>query len=202
LKPLNCPIIGYFPKFIPDHEGMNSSFTENLRQHDIEHKLIESIQLGNTDAFGKLYDKYAPVLHGVILKIVNDKKAAEGILQKSFMRFWMEINAFDPAKESLLIWMLTITRNVAFSTVPQKDKTGEIQSPGNSVNTPNPAITPIKTGTVFDSVPTEQCTAIDLVYFKGYSLTRAAHELNITVPALKTRLRMEIKNHGGIKSNG
>jgi len=181
---------------------MNSPLTENIRHHTTEHKLIALIQQGDTDAFAKLYDKYAPMLNGVILKIVNDKKVAEGVLQKSFMRFWMEMNAFDPSKESLLIWMLSITRNLAFAASSEKDKTGEIQSPGNSVNTPNPAITPGKTGTVVDSAIPVQCTAIDLVYFKGYSLARAAHELNISVAVLKTRIRMELKNHGGVTSNG
>jgi DNA-directed RNA polymerase specialized sigma24 family protein len=181
---------------------MNSHLTENIRHQTTEHKLIAQIQQGDTDAFGKLYDKYAPVLNGVILKIVTDKKVAEGVLQKAFMRFWMEISAFDPAKESLLIWMLSITRNLAFATLPGKDKTGEIQSPGNSVNTPNPEITPSKTGTVLDSAIPGQYTATDLVYFKGYSLEKAARELNISVAVLKTRIRMEFKKHGGVRSNG
>jgi RNA polymerase sigma-70 factor (ECF subfamily) len=182
---------------------MTSSISENIRHPHTEHALIERIQCGDTESFGKLYDKYAPVLHGVILKIVNDKKSAEDILQKSFMRFWMEMSSFDPMKESLLIWMLNITRNLAFSAVPQLVKNERIQSPGNNVNTTNPELTPSKTGTVIDSPHYEQqISVLEMVYFKGYNLTRAASELNITVDVLKTRIRMEFKMHGGKKSNG
>jgi RNA polymerase sigma-70 factor (ECF subfamily) len=178
-----------------------SSVTENIRHHSTEHQLIEKIQQGDTDAFAKLYDKYATVLLGVILKIVVDQKTADELLQRSFMRFWMEISSFDPMKESLLMWMLTITRQTAFAAVSQKNKTAEIQHPGNSVNNSNPELTPEKASAVFDSPHHEkQLSVADMVYFKGYSLARAAGELNITVAALKKRLRMEFKTQGGKRS--
>lgn len=181
---------------------MNTT-TENIRVRATEQALIERIQQGDIDAFSKLYDKYAPVLHGVILKIAIDKNTAEAILQKSFMRLWMEISSFDPLKESLLMWMLSITRNTAFSTIAQKNQTEGIRTADNSVHTSNPGITPANTATVIDPPHDEPATsAIEMVYFKGYSLTRASHELNLTVAVLKTRIRMELKMHGGIKSNG
>ena len=182
---------------------MPSTTTENLRHLTIEHSVIERILQGDTEAFAKLYDKYATIMHGVILKIVIDKKTAENVLQQTFMRFWMEMGTFDTGKESLLIWMLNITRNTAFSAVSQKDKNERIQHPDISVNTLNPVITPVKIGADIDSPYTEaQNPALELVYFKGYSLTRAAHELNITAADLKKRIRMEFKKQGGTKSNG
>jgi RNA polymerase sigma-70 factor (ECF subfamily) len=182
---------------------MSSSVSENIRHPEVEHALIGRIQSGDAESFAKLYDKYAPVLHGVILKIVRDEKHAEEILQKSFMRFWMEMNSFDPMKESLLIWMLNITRSMSLSAVPQKVKNEPIQNPDNTVNTLNPELTPIKTGTANHSTHYEQqVSVLEMVYFKGYSLTLAACELNITVDVLKTRLRMEFKMQGGEKSNG
>lgn len=182
---------------------MNSSVSENIRRPEVEHALIERIQSGDMEAFAKLYDKYAPVLYGVILKIVKDQNQAEQLLQKSFMRFWMEMNSFDPVKESLLAWMLNITRSLSLSAVPRKVKNEPIHNPGNSVNTTNPELTPIKTGTANDSPHSGQdVSVLEMVYFKGYSLTKAARELNITVDVLKTRLRMEVKMQGGKKSNG
>jgi DNA-directed RNA polymerase specialized sigma24 family protein len=180
---------------------MSTFATENIRHRTTEHELIDQIQQGETAAFAKLYDKYAPVLLGVTLKIAGDKKTAEELLQKSFMRFWMEISSFDPMKESLLMWMLTITRQTSFTAISQKLKSGEIQLPGNSVNTSNPEITPEKAGTGFDSPHHgKQLTALDMVYFKGYSLEKTAGELNITVAALKKRIRMEFKTQGGNRS--
>lgn len=182
---------------------MSSSVSENIRRPEVEHALIERIQRGDRESFAKLYDKYAPVLYGVILKITREEKQAEQLLQKSFMRFWMEINSFDPMKESLLVWMLNIARGLSFAAVSQKVKNESIQNPDNSVNRTNPELTPIKTGTVNDSAHSGQhVSVLEMVYFKGYSLAKAARELNITVDVLKTRLRMEFKMHGGKKSHG
>ncbi|CAN5810082.1 N/A [soil metagenome] len=181
---------------------MNSTSGKIPRQ-SIEHAISEHIQQGNIEAFSKLYDKYAPILNGVILKITGDKKIAEEILQKSFMRLWMEISSFDPMKDSLLMWMLAITRNTAFAAAEHKIQPEEIRVAENSVNTQNPASTPNRSRISIPSIRYEaQSPAMEMLYFKGYNLTRAAHELNITVDVLKTKIRMEFKMHGGMKSNG
>ncbi|MDQ3109437.1 MAG: hypothetical protein M3R17_06040 [Bacteroidota bacterium] len=179
---------------------MHPTITENIRHTNIEHQLIDQIRQGDTEAFARLYDKYAPVLLGVTLKIAGDKKTAEELLQKAFMRFWMEINSFDAMKESLLMWMLTITRSTAFSAVSQKISLAEIQPAGNSVNTLNPELTPEKSGKADSTHHRKQSPALEMVYFKGYSLARAADELNMSLADLKTKIRMEFKTHGGMKS--
>ncbi len=179
-----------------------TSIKENIRDRATELVLIEQIQQGNVEAFSKLYDSYSSVLHGVILKITNDKKAAEEILQKACLQVWTEIISFDPSKGSLLMWMLSLTRSMAFTAVSKKAKEDEIQAADNSVNTINPETTPLKTSAVIESPPLEQNSILELLYFKGFSLTRAANELDTSVAELKTRLRMEFKLKGAMKSNG
>ncbi len=189
-----------FLNFILPAATMHPTITENIRHTNIEHQLIDQIRQGDTEAFARLYDKYAPVLLGVTLIIAGDKKTAEELLQKAFMRFWMEINSFDAMKESLLMWMLTITRSTAFSAVSQKISLAEIQPAGNSVNTLNPELTPEKSGKADSTHHRKQSPALEMVYFKGYSLARAADELNMSLADLKTKIRMEFKTHGGMKS--
>lgn len=178
------------------------STTENILDRTAELALIEQIKRGNVDAFSKLYDCYSSILHGVILKVTNDKKAAEDILQKACMQVWMEIKSFDPSKGSLLLWMLSITRNMALLSASKKVNADEIQSTGNSVNTINTELTPLKTSKVVESPPLEQNSVLEMLYFKGYTLTRAANELDTSVADLKTRLRMEFKLQGAMKSDG
>ncbi len=178
-----------------------TSIKENIRDRAAELALTEQIQQGNVEAFSKLYDSYSSVLHGVILKITNDKKAAEDILQKACLQVWTEIISFDPSKGSLLMWMLSITRSMALTAVSKKVEADEIQPADNSVNTINPESTPLKTNTVIETPPLEQNSILELLYFKGYSLTQAANELDTSVAELKTRLRMEFKLQGAIKSN-
>ena len=81
----------------------------------------------------------------------------------------------------------------------KKVNADEIQSTGNSVNTINTELTPLKTSKVVESPPLEQNSVLEMLYFKGYTLTRAANELDTSVADLKTRLRMEFKLQGAMK---
>ncbi|HZF65834.1 MAG TPA: hypothetical protein VEZ55_15170 [Chitinophagaceae bacterium] len=61
------------------------------------------------DVFSRLYDTYAPALYGVILKLTPDVQLASSILEKSFLRIWVELNDHDVSKERLFTLMLRIT---------------------------------------------------------------------------------------------
>jgi RNA polymerase sigma-70 factor (ECF subfamily) len=58
-------------------------------------------------AFCFLYDKYAPVLYGVILKIVKSEDVTNAVLNDVFCSIWKTIDQFDE-KCKLLTWLLRI----------------------------------------------------------------------------------------------
>lgn len=138
-----------------------------------QEELLRLIQKKDKMAFGILFDTYSPVIFGLICKLAPDAKTAEEILQKSFIRVWQNINSFDPAKQRLLAWMLSMARAVAEEALRQKiNKNSEIQKSTNSVLNNKEVLT--------------------LVYFRGYSLINAAEALNISVEELKLKLKMEL----------
>ncbi len=58
-------------------------------------------------AFCFLYDKYAPVLYGVILKTVKCEDVANVVLNDVFCSVWKTIEQFDH-KCRLLTWLLRV----------------------------------------------------------------------------------------------
>lgn len=66
-------------------------------------------KIKDIDAFSCLYDKYAPALYGVILKLTPNVKIASNILEKSFIKIWEQLDCHNALKATPFILMLRIT---------------------------------------------------------------------------------------------
>ena len=78
-----------------------------------DHELIILLQQKDMDAYEFVYDRYAPMLYGLSLKLVKEQWLADVVLKKSFLQFWKRISVVHPTTCKLFIWMHNITRNVA-----------------------------------------------------------------------------------------
>jgi RNA polymerase sigma-70 factor (ECF subfamily) len=79
-----------------------------------ESVLISVLCKKDERAFCFLYDKYAPVLYGVILKIVKSEDVANSVLNDVFCSVWKTIGQFDN-KCRLLTWLLRIANKQAIN---------------------------------------------------------------------------------------
>ncbi len=180
---------------------MNQSISEGMGENDTDSKLIEGIRQGNLQAFGKLYDRYAPALYGIILRIVVDRQKSEYVLQKSFMAIWKSIHTYNPAKERLFIRLLSIAKNMATEavsgeSVKSSGKT-EIYLTKNLVyeqHVSDSQNDQPHLGEFSSTLEQKEVTALDLICFKGYSVSRAAEELGVDIADLKKQIRAELRN--------
>ncbi|HVG42800.1 MAG TPA: sigma factor [Chitinophagaceae bacterium] len=79
-------------------------------------------KLKDTAVYSCLYDKYAPALYGVILKLTPNDHVANGILEKSFLKIWDELHDYDVSKGRLFSLMLRTTLQVCKSELgPSKN---------------------------------------------------------------------------------
>lgn len=143
-------------------------------KHLSQEEIVLSVKKGDPSAFNILFDTYSPVIFAIICKRFDDSKAAEEVLQRIFIKIWQNISAFDPSKQRFLAWMLVISRNVIDQASQEQNlnKNSEIQTTVNNVSSNN--------------------EVLNLIYFKGYSLKKAAETLQITEPELKIKLKKEI----------
>ncbi|GAB3812093.1 hypothetical protein GCM10028895_02800 [Pontibacter rugosus] len=68
-------------------------------QGETEQSLVEALKQGKQEVLGLLYDAYAPVMMGVILRIVPDREVAEEVLQETFLAIWSRIEVYDASKK-------------------------------------------------------------------------------------------------------
>lgn len=79
-------------------------------------RLVEAlIATGQDDraAFRTLYKLTSAKLFGVILRICNNRQAAEEVLSDVYLTIWKRAGAFEPGRASPISWLATIARNRA-----------------------------------------------------------------------------------------
>ncbi|HSY76072.1 MAG TPA: sigma-70 family RNA polymerase sigma factor [Bacteroidia bacterium] len=167
-----------------------------------EEELVASLKSGDSGSLSVLYDNYSAALLGVIFRMVDDKEAAEDILQEVFIKVWKKISSYDRTKGKLFTWLINIARNAAIDSMRVKDYNvkSKIRSIDNSVRSINKQynvstqVDHIGLKNIVDKLKPEYKILIDKLYFEGYTQEEAAEELGIPLGTVKTRVRAAI-NH-------
>ena len=162
--------------------------------------LVCALKNGDVKAFAELYDRYAAALFGVIGRIVNSNECAEDVLQETFIKISRSISTYDEDKGRLFTWMAKTARNTAIDLLRSRGqinsrKTDDLDTLAEDAaqrqfSMYNPEFIGIRQLTW--TLPENQKTILDLVYFKGYSHSEAAKILDIPIGTVKTRIRLAI----------
>jgi RNA polymerase sigma-70 factor (ECF subfamily) len=73
---------------------------------------VELAQHGDVNAFGELYDRYAPVVLRFVLSRVGNYALAEDITSDTFVRAWRRLETFTWQGRDVGGWLVTIARNL------------------------------------------------------------------------------------------
>lgn len=72
---------------------------------------------GDRAALRSIYDREAPKLLAVALRIVRRREVAEEVVQDAFMQIWRRADSFDPALGSARSWIFAVVRNRALNQI-------------------------------------------------------------------------------------
>ena len=78
-----------------------------------EKELLLLLKQKSEKAFSYLYDQYAPLVYGLILKKVRDEKLASDILSSTFINILEECNNPECVKQTLFTWILKLAKQTA-----------------------------------------------------------------------------------------
>jgi RNA polymerase sigma-70 factor, ECF subfamily len=82
-----------------------------LVQDDSDAALVRASQRGHSDAFGQLYQRYARMVHGILLAKVP-REEVEDLVHDVFLRALPRLNGLrEPSRFGA--WLASITRNLA-----------------------------------------------------------------------------------------
>jgi RNA polymerase sigma factor (sigma-70 family) len=181
-------------------DSNNSRIGRSRKLRLSEDKLIEGLKNMDGSAMSALYRMYSDSLYRVISTIVVIEEVAQDLLQETFIKIWKSFKQYDPGKGRLYTWMARLARNISIDYLRSVNYRNYTVSENLSESTQqidqkfqvsyNPELIGVKDMT--NILNEDQRSALDLIYFKGYTHVQAAEELNITVGILRSRLQSSI----------
>lgn len=161
--------------------------------------LIERMARGDREAFGRFYDRSAPLVFTFAMRILKDRSDAEDLLQEVFLQVWREAGSYSPERGSPEAWIITVTRSRAIdklrsirrrdkSFVPMEDPAGrEYDGKVDSGATASDAR--IMVDNTLAQLPQTQRKVLELAYFDGLTQSEIASKLGEPLGTVKTRMR-------------
>jgi RNA polymerase sigma-70 factor, ECF subfamily len=160
--------------------------------------MMQRVVAREQQALTDLYDRFAALVYGMALRVLQDPALAEEATQDTFMKVWHQAAEWDPERGKLVSWLLTIARFTAIDRL-RKDKrqapaSVEIEEVLNLASTEG---IPEQTGMFDDALirklmrqlPTDQVEAIECAFFRGMSHTEIAAHLKQPLGTVKSRIR-------------
>ncbi len=159
--------------------------------------LVKGLTAGQSDAYAYLYDHYASMLYGIILKIVKDPNESENLLQDTFIKIYRHIHSYDPLKGTLATWLINIARNTAidFHRSSHYKNSRQNQKADSLVNQENePGLAGLNPDAIgirelLGQLTLEQQQIIDWIYFHGMTHQEISDQFGIALGTVKTRAR-------------
>jgi RNA polymerase sigma-70 factor, ECF subfamily len=169
-----------------------SGAVSNLASSDAT--LVSAIRAGDEQAMAQLYDRCAPVVYSVALRILRDTAAAEDILQDVFMQLWRNPDAFDASRGSLPGWLAVIARNRAIDSLRKRRAETDISEVVVSIEPDlvseaewSRALEKIRSA--LGRMPSPQRSALEMAFFEGLTHSEIAAQTGEPLGTIKTRIR-------------
>lgn len=167
-------------------------------QRDPLSVLLARAGRGDQAAFSELYDALAPLLYGVVLKVVRDPAQSEEVTQEAFIELWRLAPRYEESRGSVRAWASTLAHRRAIDRV-RSEQSGRDRAereaqkrPIQSVDVAEQVVANIdgtRVRKALERLTEIQRQAVELAYFGGHSYREVALLLDVAEGTIKTRIR-------------
>lgn len=162
--------------------------------------LLQGMARGDRAAFTELYDRFSRPLYVTALRILNDAREAEDVLQDVFLTLWGKSAAFSAERGSAFAWAVTLARNRAIDRVRMRRRRGELLEQSAADLADGASSADCADALVFKekaqqvraalaALPSEQKQAVELAFFSGLTQQQIAEQLRQPLGTVKARIR-------------
>jgi RNA polymerase sigma-70 factor, ECF subfamily len=160
--------------------------------------LLSRAGRGDQSAFAELYDSLAPLLHGVVLKVVRDPAQSEEVTQEAFIELWRLAPRYDATRGSVRSWAATLAHRRAIDRVRSEQSSRERteregqKRPIQSNDVAEQVVANLdgtRVRKALERLTEIQRQAVELAYFGGHSYREVALLLDVAEGTIKTRIR-------------
>ena len=183
------------------------SFSQTKEDKATEEALVRDLQNGNLDAYDKLAEIYQKKIYGLSFNLTRNQMDAQDVTQEVLLTLFRKINMFQ-GKSAFASWVYRITVNASYMKLRSKKKEpnisiDELMPSFNSAGFQQEKIQDWSENTesliftketrdvinkAVDLLPEKEKVVFLLRDVEGLSSEKASEILDLTVPAIKSRL--------------
>jgi RNA polymerase sigma-70 factor (ECF subfamily) len=159
--------------------------------------LIRWVAAGHEGALGALYDRHAPVLLSIALRILRDPAEATDVVHDAFVTVADRAGQYVEARGSVRGWLITLARNLSIDRLRRVTRTGRVtrellaSGPDALFETPESLATEAaersKLRQALASLPEAQRATLEVAFFEGLSYAEIAMRENVPLGTIKSR---------------
>jgi len=165
------------------------------RTDEIDNRLADRIADGDEQALRDLYERCSRPVFSLLLRQLGDRTAAEDVQQQVFTEVWQKASNFDPARGSLLGWIMAIARSRAIDhsrkRVPEpKDpgRTAELAGHDPDQGEIDRLIDSFQFTQLLEELPPEQADLIRFRFQNELSQSEISEKTGIPLGTVKSRM--------------
>ncbi len=169
------------------------------KSQDSERELLLSAQKGDQQAFAAIVQSYQRPVYNLCYRMLGNQQEAEDATQETFIRAYTNLTKFN-ADRKFINWVLTIASNhcvdrlrkrrINWSSLEEDPLVEKVPMP-DTIDPHRSAVRQELSDQVqqlIDQLPPDYRTPLVLLYWYGYSYDEIAETMDLTVPAVKSRL--------------
>jgi RNA polymerase sigma-70 factor, ECF subfamily len=188
---------------------VQQSATNQRQQYDREDaELLKRIQRADQRALSSLYDRYAPVLFPLGLRMTGSHEVAEDLLQDVFVHVWEKAGSYGQHHGSVYAWLTGVCRARAMEKIRStnqkrrgnENEGGTPRRPAESTQDAAAAETIVTLKGITEEVRNSlkslsklELRLLELSYYEGQSQSDLARMLRIPLGTIKAKMRRGIQ---------
>ncbi len=157
--------------------------------------LLTATAGGDREAFAALYDRFAPRLLGMIVKVLGGRGDAEDVLQIVFREIWRRADRFDPERGAAEAWLIMLARARAIDHVRSRAANAGVAEARREWSADDgfrggDEELAAQAREAVAQLPPEQREAIGLAFYRGLTARQVADLQGVPHGTAKTRIRL------------
>ncbi|MFE0700903.1 ECF RNA polymerase sigma factor SigK [Streptomyces sp. NPDC058872] len=162
-------------------------------------EVMQKVAQGDKEAFSALYDALAPLVFGIVLKVVRDRSQSEEVTQEVMIDLWRQAGRYQADAGSVTTWAATIAHRRAVDRVRSAQAATDREH-ARAAREHTTAFDEVseQVETRLESEQVRRCLrgltelqrqAVTLAYYRGLTYREVSQALQTPLPTIKTRMR-------------
>ena len=161
-------------------------------------RCLERLQRGDSKALEELFDRYAPLLYPMVLRILRSPSDAEDTLQEVWLQVWKRVATFDASRGTVAAWLVMLARSRALDRLRSLGSRRSAETRAEAEPRTPPADASVsasrrqlseRVASALARLTPEQRQVIEIAYFEGLSQTEIAKRMDAPLGTVKSWTR-------------